>query len=284
MPSKRKKSHQKKSYLAKLGLPRLIINILSIAGLLIMLYLTYLHFANARSFCDLSESVSCDVVTTSIYSEVFGLPVSLLGLFYFGFVLYLALDLRRKDVFKIIFFVTLFSLIPSYYLSLTEIFFIKALCILCELSKILMLLILGITFIAVKKEKMKELGKKATFIIFTGLVAAAVTYFAQTGNVTKKDFSEFVTALNTRGVVYYKSIKCSNCRRQERLFGKAYQKLNSIECHPEGINPQPEYCLEKRINKTPTFILEKEGVEIKRLEGLQSLENIAKWADVPFKK
>ena len=68
------------------ALLRKVIIVLSLLGLVIMTYLTYIHFAKAKSFCDLSETVSCDVVTTSIYSEIFGIPVSILGLGYFAFV------------------------------------------------------------------------------------------------------------------------------------------------------------------------------------------------------
>ena len=64
---------------------RFLITSAALLGLVIMSYLTYIHYANTSSFCDISKEVSCDVVTTSLYSEVFGLPVSVLGLGYFLF-------------------------------------------------------------------------------------------------------------------------------------------------------------------------------------------------------
>src|SRR3989338_9645340 len=120
---------------------RTLIIILSLAGLGIMAYLTYIHYANQQSFCDLSQEVSCDVVTTSIYSEVFGIPVSVLGLFYFATVLIVSLTKKSLPIFQSLFFLTAFVLIPSLYLTLTEILFIKSFCILCETSKGLMFLI-----------------------------------------------------------------------------------------------------------------------------------------------
>jgi len=245
-----------------------------------MAYLTYIHFAQAKSFCDLSETVSCDVVTTSLYSEIFGLPVSILGLGYFGLTLILTLFNKSKGVFQVIFFLTLFVLIPSYYLTALEIFVIKAYCILCETSKVLMVAILAVSFVAMK-EKFGVVLRMAIPIVLAGFVAAGVTYFAQNAKTTTKDHTPFVTALNEKGVVYYKSVRCTNCKRQEALLGEAYTKLNQVECHPEGINPQVELCLEKKIDHTPTFIIEADGVEVKRIVGLQSLENLADFAQVP---
>ena len=263
------------------SLPRILILVLSIVGFGIMAYLTYIHYANTKSFCDISETVSCDVVTTSIYSEIFGLPISILGLGYFGFTFLLTVFYRRKEYFQALFFLTLFVLIPSLYFSVLEATVIKAWCVLCETSKLLMIVILITSFVAMK-EKFSVVLRLAIPIIIAGLVAAGVTYFAQTGNVVKKDYTAFVQSLNEQGVVYYKSVKCNNCKRQEKLFGEYIKKLNSIECHPEGQDPQPELCLQKGIKKTPTFLIEKNGTEVKRLEGLQQLDDLAKWAEVPF--
>ena len=264
-------------------LPRLLIALISIVGFGIMAYLTYIHYAQAKSFCDISETVSCDVVTTSIYSEIFGFPISLLGLGYFGLTFLLAVFHRKKAFYQILFYLTLFVLIPSYYFTALEAFVIKAFCILCEASKILMLAILATSFVAMK-QKFGVVFRMAMPVIIAGLVAAGVTYFAQTGTVIQRDYTPFVESLNEVGVVYYKSKTCSNCKRQEKLLGEAYKKLNSVECHPDGINPKPELCLKKGIKKTPTFLIEKNGVEMKRLEGLQPLDDLANWAGVELEE
>lgn len=276
-------SSQETNNQALFSLPRILVALISLAGFGIMAYLTYIHFAEAKSFCDISETVSCDVVTTSIYSEIFGLPISIMGLGYFGLTFLLAAFHRKKAFYQVIFFLTLFVLIPSYYFTALEAFVIKAFCILCETSKILMLAILVVSFVAMK-ERFVVVLRMAVPVIIAGVVAAGVTYFAQTGNVIQKDYTPFVEALNEQGVVYYKSVKCNNCKRQEAMLGDAYKKLNSVECHPEGENPQVELCLQKGIKKTPTFLIEEDGTEVKRLEGLQQLDDLAEWARVPFEE
>ena len=262
---------------------RVLIILLALIGFAIMGYLTYTHYANAQSFCDISETVSCDVVTTSLFSEIFGWPISLAGLAFFALILYLALGRFTPQIFRTIYFLALFFLIPSLYFTFVELLVIKALCILCESTKLITLLIL-ITALAARPRNGQALGGLSAFTVFVGLTYAAVIFFAQTGNVVKADYSQYVQDLNRAGVVYYKSVKCNNCKRQERLFGEAIKELNSIECHPDGLNPRPELCLAKAITKTPTFILEPEGVELKRLVGLQKLETIASFAQVTFQR
>lgn len=272
---------QKATKQALFSFARISIAFLAILGAGIMVYLTYIHYANTRSFCDLSETISCDVVTTSIYSEIFGLPISILGLGYFGSALLLTVFYRKKEYFQVLFLLTFFVLIPSLYFSILEATVIGAWCVLCETSKLLMITILAISLQAMK-QKFSVVARMAFPVLIAGVVAAGVTYFAQTGNVVKKDYTIFVQSLNERGVVYYKSVKCNNCKRQEKLFGESIKKLNSVECHPDGENPQPELCLTKGIKKTPTFLIEMGGVEVKRLEGLQQLDDLANWAAVPF--
>ncbi len=271
---------KKKSFDTKF---RKIIIVLSLIGFTIMTYLTYLHYAKAKSFCDLSETVSCDAVTTSIYSEVFGIPVSVLGLVFFGFVLYLLIFRYSERIYRNLVFLTIFALIPSLYLTSTEIFFIKAYCPLCETSKLLMFGILVTACVAVGK-KLKETLKMSVPILIAGVVIAGVTYFAQTATFIKHDYTPLAQALNKKGVVYYASFKCNNCKRQEKMLGPAYKLLNHVECHPEGPSGNPELCLQKKIDHTPTFLIEKEGVEIERRVGLQSIEELSDLAGIDKEK
>ncbi len=254
-----------------------IISALAVVGLFIMSYLTYIHYANSQSFCDISETVSCDVVTTSLYSEIFGLPVAILGLGYFAFVLWQIFSNKQEQSLQNIFFITIFVLVPSLYLSSLELLVIKAICILCESSKLIMVAILITSFLSIHKNKKITARLIAPFIIF-GLVAAGVTYFAQTSRRATQDYTEFVKCFNSKNIIYYKSFRCSNCKRQELLIGSPYKLLNSIECHPKGPNGNPELCFKMGVTKTPTFIMEKNGKEIKRLEGLQQMEDLSKFS------
>lgn len=261
---------------------RAFIAIFAILGLSVMSYLTYLHFTQAQSFCDFSAELSCDVVTTSIYSEVFGIPVSIMGMAYFALIALVAVFHKKKSAFRALVFLTVFVLVPSLYLTMTEALFIGSFCVLCETSKALMVLILIIAVVALTKEKESISFREVAPLIIAGLLATGITYFAQQSGGTKADYSELISCLNDKGVIYYKSVKCSNCRRQEQALGPAYPKLNSVECHPEGKDPKPELCLQKSVTKTPMFIIENDGVEVGRVVGIQRPNELASFAGCSF--
>lgn len=250
-----------------------MLSALALLGLGIMSYLTYVHYAKASSFCDISKEVSCDVVTTSLYSEIFGIPVSVLGMGYFLAALIISLRKMNPDKFRFLFMLTAFALVPSLYLSGMEYFVIKSFCILCETSKLLMLIILGVSY-AGSRGEIKNLGRLLAPVIIAGLVVAGITFFIQSGTPARQDYAPFAEYLNKQGWVYYKSYTCSNCKRQEKLFGDAYKRLNSVECHPKGPAGNPQLCLQKNITKTPTWLLEKDGKELMRLEGVQPIEEL----------
>jgi uncharacterized membrane protein len=56
---------------------------LSLVGFGISMYLTIDHFQGIAPICSSKGFVNCELVTTSSYSYIFGVPVSLLGLIFF---------------------------------------------------------------------------------------------------------------------------------------------------------------------------------------------------------
>jgi hypothetical protein len=95
------------------------------------------------------------------------------------------------------------------------------------------------------------------------------------GDPTQEELVAFARCLTEKGWVMYGSFTCSACRAQRKAFGKAFSHIEEIECNPHAPNTQVDLCLEKKIGKTPTWILEKNEKETKRIEGYQLLENLA---------
>ncbi|MAG16305.1 hypothetical protein CMO88_04545 [Candidatus Woesearchaeota archaeon] len=89
------------------------------------------------------------------------------------------------------------------------------------------------------------------------------------------EFDSFASCIKENGLKMYGSFTCSVCKRQRAIFGSSFELVGEIECHPRGENPQTELCLQKDIEKTPTWILEQDGEEIKRLTGFQNMETLA---------
>ena len=84
--------------------------------------------------------------------------------------------------------------------------------------------------------------------------------------------------LAERGVVYYGSATCSACREQKQRFGPAFRWIDEVECHPHAEGSDPERCLARGIRVTPSWLLERDGRELRRLEGAQRPEALADFA------
>lgn len=93
--------------------------------------------------------------------------------------------------------------------------------------------------------------------------------------------TSFVTCLKDAGVEMYGSITCSVCERQRKLFGASFEHVEEIECHPHTEGNQAERCLDRNIEITPTWILEQDDKEVKRLKGYQTFGDLASFSGCP---
>jgi uncharacterized membrane protein len=78
--------------------PALVGVTLCLVGLGVASYLTYAHYATGvRLACPDTGIVNCFKVTTSKYSKILGIPVAVLGLVYFAFMLPLQLPVAWRS-------------------------------------------------------------------------------------------------------------------------------------------------------------------------------------------
>lgn len=146
------------------------VSIYSFLGMLVSAYLLYQHYKpSTGSFCAISEYINCDIVNKSIYSEIFGVPVSVLGflayaVFFAASILVIKNYLRLERIVNILFAFAGVSLLFSFYLTYIEFFVLNAVCPFCIIQQFLifvMFLVLGSMsydqFKAKKQEKLCEL-------------------------------------------------------------------------------------------------------------------------------
>ena len=121
---------------------------LAVAGLLVAGYLTWTHYSNSSVQC-FGGSNECDVVQSSAYSSVAGIPVALLGLV--GYILILGLLLVEEKGGRLaenapllLFGLTLVGIAYSAYLTYLELAVIRAICQYCVASAILMAALFGV--------------------------------------------------------------------------------------------------------------------------------------------
>ncbi len=112
--------------------------------LLIAIFLSYAHFKpSLTEFCAINAQWDCDIVNKSIYAELFGIPVAILGTavyaFFLGFSVR-ALYRNQERWLKAVFAALTGALLFALYLTGIEAFVLKTYCIFCVAQQILVLL------------------------------------------------------------------------------------------------------------------------------------------------
>jgi uncharacterized membrane protein len=114
--------------------------VLSIVGLGVAIYLTYVHYSGTKPACTLGGS--CLKVQTSQWSKLGGVPVALIGLI--GYIAILASQFApdREETRLATLGMTLIGTGFSGYLTYRELFSIHAICEWCASSAVIMTLLL----------------------------------------------------------------------------------------------------------------------------------------------
>lgn len=98
-------------------------------------YLTVIHYKGAELNC--TAWGSCNEVTTSEYSVIFGIPMALFGALYYLTVLVLSLlyiDIKKQIILKLIPILTTFGFLFSLWLVYLQLFVLYSICIYCMFS------------------------------------------------------------------------------------------------------------------------------------------------------
>lgn len=274
-------------YKAQKGLVKLCI-VLSIIGILISLYLLENHFAPPAkgSICDFGETVSCSLVNTSVFSEIFHVPAALLGALWFVSIILLCWKaLSDKRFIPLMLAWSVVGVLSVIYFVVAEII-LKAICPFCTVVHVIVLTLFVISIVLYKKSKAKLTSKLTLSTIRTAAPWLAVIailnilpfilFNISTG--PQENYDALAQCMTEKGVVMYGSFRCSVCARTRAMFGDSFQYVKEIECHPQGKNAQTALCLSKKIEGTPTWVLEKDSAEIKRAVGFLSIDELRQFS------
>ena len=130
--------------------------VLSIIGITDSTYLTVKHYTHSDINCSIFSD--CDVVTTSVYSTILGVPVALLGVIFYALVFTFAFMFSKSGSRKfLISLLTVSSIgfLASMWFVYTQAFILNAFCFYCLISALLYttLFILSIIMIQYKKHE-----------------------------------------------------------------------------------------------------------------------------------
>ena len=263
-------------------------------GAAITAYLTVVKLSNGTAVCPIE---GCDIVLSSPYAYVFGLPLSLFGfLGYLSMIVFAVAPLlvnpaeqksRRSKLeswtglflFAGSTAMTIFSGYLMYVLAVD----IKAACIYCIASA---LFATSLFVLALIGREWDDIGQLffigilvSMFVLISSLALYADVNNLGTANetsiktTTSSGTSEIALAQHLKkvGAKMYGSFTCEHCQAQKESFGKeAARIINYIECNPQGKNARRDLCEAAKIKGTPTW-----EINGKFYQGEKSLQELA---------
>ena len=119
--------------------------LLAVLGLLDSIYLGWVKFTGAYALC--GPIGNCESVNSSQYSEIFGIPIALLGAGAYAVMIVLLLLENRGQVWAefvpmIVFGMSLIGVLYSIYLTYIEVAVLKSICSYCVISAIILVILL----------------------------------------------------------------------------------------------------------------------------------------------
>lgn len=115
-----------------------LVQYLSLIGIIITIYLTWVHYTLVQVACPETNVINCAKVLSSAYSTVYHVPLTLFGLFYF-LVFFIVSFFKKYEIFLFIF--SIIGVLSVFALVYIEIGIIKSICIYCSSIHLLVLLI-----------------------------------------------------------------------------------------------------------------------------------------------
>ncbi|MGF1538361.1 MAG: vitamin K epoxide reductase family protein [Elainellaceae cyanobacterium] len=261
---------------------RYILGAIAALGAVLTGYLTISKALGGDAACPVG---GCDIVLSSPYASVFGLPLTLFGFLAYGAMMVLALgplaikvddnkELRAKLeewswllLFMGALAMTLFSGYLMYVLT-TD---IQQVCPYCIVSAVSSLSLLIVTLLGRHWNDFGQLAFTGVLVAVVTLVGTGIVYAdvgspdggeaAVAGEVpppieTTSGESEIALAqhLSDIGAKKYSAYWCPHCHEQQRLFGReAFDYINYVECAPDGYNAQPQLCRDAGIQGFPSW-------------------------------
>ena len=132
-------------------LPIIAFLVISFIGFLDATYLAVEHFLGRVPVCNIIEG--CDIVTTSKYATIGGIPIAFLGAIYYItlFILTIVyLDTKRISFMNLAARMSGVGFVTSLYLIYLQLFVLNAICLYCMISATTSTLLFAIGFYILK--------------------------------------------------------------------------------------------------------------------------------------
>ena len=265
--------------------PRLLLT-LALLGVALTAYLTLSKWLSTPlAYC--GEESSCDLVQSSRWSMLFGMPLSVWGLLSYAALAGLVWRARRRaGAWTGAFYLSGIGTGISLYLSAVSWFELEAFCVYCTASTVLMTLL----FVVVCSQKPANLQKFEwrvrlpvtalwAALVVTGLHLHYSGLFDAGVGPEKPYLKALSIHLTESGGKFYGAYWCPRCQDQKELFEASAARLPYVECAPGGRNgPRIPACTNRNIREYPTWI-----IRSRRYVGALSPDTLARYSGFVWK-
>jgi uncharacterized membrane protein len=210
-----------------------------------------------------SAGGGCDIVLTSRWAKLLGVPTAVWGL-----VAYIGLGaiafVRRADThWSYALTAAFFGVCYSTYLTVVSLTILESACPYCLTSLGLMIATLALVVFQRPPETahrswLRLIAGRGAFAALVILVvhASYVTPQAEPTGPEDPRTRALAEHLTQQGALFYGASWCPHCQEQKRLFGASAARLPYIECSPAGRNaPQSATCDRAGVQNYPTWVI-----------------------------
>ncbi|MGH7826230.1 MAG: vitamin K epoxide reductase family protein [Candidatus Binatia bacterium] len=260
--------------------PNWLLLILATAGIVLTAYLTYAAWREQLvAGCAVGDP--CDLVLSSRWAVLFGMPTSFWGLLTYALLAAIAWNKPSPAQWKLAWIVTIMGLGYSLYLTGISFFVLEAFCPYCLISLALMAAIFGVVLYGRPADLpavnwgpwLAKTGGMALVVV----VALHLHYAGYWGKLPGPEdpwIRGLAEHLAKTDAKFYGASWCSHCQEQKESFGASASRVPYIECSPGGPKgASAPACTEAGIKSFPTWIINGQ-----RYVGTQTLENLAQYS------
>ena len=255
--------------------------LLGLAGLGVLLtgYLTLVAWLGEHpAYCGADSE--CDIVQSSRWSTLLGMPMALWGLLTYALLAGLAWRVRsRASAWRTALLVACVGAGVSWFLTLVSVFRIEATCGYCLASFALMNALLALVLLRRPSRLPEHAWRKAlplpmgaAIALVLGLHLHFSGIFDPAAGPEDPYLKALATHLHDSGARFYGAYWCPACQEQKALFTASVDRLPYVECTPQGRGgPRAVNCLTRNIEEYPTWIIDGQ-----RHTGVVSVERLAR--------
>lgn len=250
-------------------------------GLLITGYLTGVAMTDTgAAFC--GEGSGCDIVQSSRWATLLGLPIAL-----WGFAVYLVIAVTawamppRLKRWRRLSFLSLVGVAVSAYLTVIGIVYLDAVCAWCLASFATIAAIFVVTLL---RRPDTAPGVPWTTWSANSLLTAAIVVavlFVWQNDLLRPEsprLKALAEHLDDSGAKFYGAFWCPACQEQKRRFGSSADRLPYVECTPNGRGgARADACDSRNITQYPTWI-----IDDSRFQGVMEPEELARMSGFPW--